>query len=89
MTKKNHEQYSNPAGHGARIVGRILTDPDLFRDWSNELSSIAETLKSRRRKLRSSLENLVPGRDWSGITKQIGMFYYSGLTEKQVGAFTI
>jgi aspartate/tyrosine/aromatic aminotransferase len=34
--------------------------------------------------LRSRLETLVPSRDWSGITKQIGMFYYSGLSENQV-----
>jgi aspartate/tyrosine/aromatic aminotransferase len=63
-TSLSFQKYSNPAGHGARIVGRILTDPELFRGWCQELAEIAETLKNRRRKLRERLEKLLPGRDW-------------------------
>ena len=36
-----------------------------------------------RKELRGLLERKVPGNDWSGITKQTGMFYFSKLSYKQ------
>ena len=29
--------YSNPAGQGAKIVGKILSDPILFKGWTEEI----------------------------------------------------
>ena len=37
--------YSNPAGQGAKIVGKILADPKLFKDWTNELKANVKRLQ--------------------------------------------
>ena len=39
--------YSNPAGQGAKIVGKILTDTILFKDWTDELKANVQRLKVR------------------------------------------
>jgi len=36
-----------------------------------------------RRELRQRLEALVPAFNWESITKQVGMFWFSGLSEAQ------
>ena len=40
--------YSNPGGHGAKIVGKILSSPTLYREWKEELKSNVERLKVKR-----------------------------------------
>ena len=37
--------YSNPAGQGAKIVGKILADPALFKDWTEELKTNVKRLQ--------------------------------------------
>lgn len=68
------KKYSNPSGHGALIVGKVLTNPTLYKEWTTELKQIAETLRQRRIRLRGILEEKAPSKDWSGITRQIGRF---------------
>ena len=51
--------------------------------WSSELKGCVTRLEEYRKRMREILDSKVPDRDWSGITKQRGMFYYSGLTEAQ------
>ena len=36
--------YSNPAGQGAKIVGKILADPALYNDWTEELKTNVKRL---------------------------------------------
>ena len=36
--------YSNPAGQGAKIVGKILADPVLYKDWTDELKTNVKRL---------------------------------------------
>lgn len=75
--------YSSPPMHGALLVTRILEDPALRRQWEAELSQVSQRIISMRAKLVEELRKLnVPG-DWSHITKQIGMFSYTGLTTSQ------
>ena len=40
-----------------------------------------------RKKLRSELESLGSTLPWNHITDQIGMFCFTGLTEKQVSIY--
>lgn len=75
--------YSNPPRHGARIVSTILSDPDLSKDFHNECAGMAERIRSMRHLLRSKLED-ISSLPWDHITKQIGMFAYSGLSKEQV-----
>lgn len=76
--------YSNPPRHGARIVSTILGDDRLKADFNVQCFEMAERINSMREKLRSTLEEVGSVHSWEHITKQIGMFAYSGLSKEQV-----
>lgn len=76
--------WSNPPKHGAEIATQILTDPQLRRMWLTQLQEVSERISEMRSALRNSLEERNTPGDWSHITKQIGMFSFTGLTTQQV-----
>ena len=78
-------EISNPPAYGARIASLILNDPALFKHWEDNLRTMAGRIIDMRKALRSKLEEL-NGQEgsWRHITDQIGMFSFTGLTEKQV-----
>ena len=75
--------YSNPPRHGARIVSTILTDPALTLQFQEQCKGMADRINTMRAALRSRLEE-GSTKSWEHITKQIGMFAYSGMTKDQV-----
>lgn len=76
--------YSTPPTHGGAIVTKVLTTPALRAEWERELAEMRDRIKLMRRTLVEKLTARgVPG-DFSFITKQNGMFSYSGLTDEQV-----
>jgi aspartate/tyrosine/aromatic aminotransferase len=77
--------YSSPPVYGARIMSRILGDPKLFAEWEGELVLMSSRIKDMRTKLFQELIKLggTPER-WDRITKQIGMFSYTGMSPAQV-----
>ena len=77
------KMYSNPPMHGAKIVATILGDPELFAEWESELKAIVGRILLMRKSLHDALvENGCPG-NWDHITKQIGMFSFTGLDPDQ------
>lgn len=76
--------YSSPPKHGARIAAAILNDPALRQEWLEQLLMVTKRMNDMRKTLRSTLEQSGVKGDWSHITTQIGMFSFTGLTEKQV-----
>jgi len=76
--------YSNPPKYGSQIVKTILADKYLTDLFINECKVMADRINSMRIRLRSLLEKGEKNCSWEHITKQIGMFAYSGLTEKEV-----
>jgi len=76
--------YSNPPTYGARIVATIMDDPELLEMWKGDVKMMADRIKAMRAALVDALEAAGSKRDWSHITKQNGMFAYSGLSEKEV-----
>lgn len=76
--------YSNPPIHGARLVNTVLEDKDLYAEWLVEIKTMADRIITMRAELKAKLEAAGSIRDWSHITKQIGMFCYSGLTADHV-----
>ena len=76
--------YSNPPNHGARIVATVLRNPDLFEDWKGHITEMSGRIKEMRKCLYERLIRLGTPGSWEHITKQIGMFSYTGLTERQV-----
>jgi aromatic-amino-acid transaminase len=77
--------YSNPPTTGADIVARILTTPELRKQWDGEVAGMRDRIKSMRKALVDGIHKRVPGSDFSFILRQRGMFSYSGLTKDQVG----
>jgi aromatic-amino-acid transaminase len=76
--------YSNPPTHGSKIVAAVLASPELRTLWEQELGQMRDRIKSMRKLLVEKIHARVPGADFSFITKQRGMFSYSGLTKEQV-----
>lgn len=76
--------YSNPPIHGARIAAEILDDPKLYEQWLGEVKGMADRIIEMRALLRSELEKLGSKHDWSHITRQIGMFAYTGLGPEEM-----
>eukprot|EP00934_Nitzschia_sp_Nitz4_P002067 Nitzschia sp. Nitz4//scaffold114_size70088//10055//11976//NITZ4_005969-RA/size70088-augustus-gene-0.1-mRNA-1//1//CDS//3329533399//2067//frame0 len=76
--------YSNPPRHGARIVTTVLEDPKLTADFVEQCRGMADRINTMRTCLVDSLAKAGSIRNWDHITKQIGMFAYSGLTKDQV-----
>jgi aspartate/tyrosine/aromatic aminotransferase len=76
--------YSNPPAHGAAIVATILSDPQLRGMWEGEVRQIRERINGMRSLFVRKLAESGVGRDFSFITRQRGMFSFSGLTPEQV-----
>lgn len=76
--------YSNPPTHGGAIVATVLGTPDLRAMWEAELAEMRERIKLMRVALVQGLKEAGVTRDMSFITRQVGMFSYSGLTKDQM-----
>lgn len=76
--------YSSPPIEGARIVSEIINSDELYNIWLADVKLMANRIMSMRSLLKTKLENIGSKKDWSHITKQIGMFCYTGLTKDQV-----
>ena len=75
--------YSSPPGHGAAAAAMVLADPVLRKQWDDELGAMRVRIKQMRALLAEKLSQRMPGRDFSYIVRQNGMFSYSRLTAKQ------
>ncbi|CAN5737664.1 aspartate/tyrosine/aromatic aminotransferase [soil metagenome] len=76
--------YSNPPIHGGAVVAAVLNDPELRAMWEGELAEMRVRIKAMRQKLVDGLKAAGVKEDMSFITKQIGMFSYSGLNKDQM-----
>ena len=62
----------------------MLGDPTLKAEWQEEVAQMRVRIKAMRQKLFDVLSAAAPGRDFSYLVKQRGMFSYSGLSPEQV-----
>ena len=76
--------YSNPPTHGGAIVAAVLANPELRALWEKELGEMRVRIKSMRQMLVDGLKAAGVKQDMSFITRQIGMFSYSGLSKDQM-----
>lgn len=77
-------EYLTPSAWGARIVSTILNDPELTREWRQDLRKMNARIKSMRAFLFVELTKRGTPGSWRHIIDQIGMFSYTGLTAPQV-----
>lgn len=76
--------YSNPPAHGGGIVSTILGDTTLRGQWEGELTEMRDRINTMRHLFVETLSEQGVDQDFSFITRQRGMFSYSGLTPDQV-----
>lgn len=71
--------YSNPPLHGARIASTILSTPELYKEWEEEVNGMANRIISMRSRLYDNLVSLNTPGEWGHIKSQIGMFRYDDM----------
>ena len=76
--------YSSPPTHGGAVVAAVMADPKLRALWEEELGEMRVRIKSMRQKLVDGLKAAGVNQDMGFITRQIGMFSYSGLSKDQM-----
>lgn len=81
--------YSNPPAHGAAIVSTVLNDEQLTNQWIEELATMRGRVNGIRKTFAEALDkrDVKLAADGNGfITRQNGMFSFSGLDPQQVAA---
>ncbi|MEO8921348.1 MAG: amino acid aminotransferase [Caldimonas sp.] len=76
--------YSNPPTHGAAVVAHVLSTPSLRTMWEDELAGMRLRIKTMRIALQRKLEASGARIETAFITRQRGMFSYSGLNKSQM-----
>ena len=76
--------YSNPPIHGGAVVAAVLGNPELRSLWEKELGEMRVRIRAMRQKMVDGLKAAGVKQDMGFITRQIGMFSYSGLTKDQM-----
>jgi aromatic-amino-acid transaminase len=84
LTASVRSNYSNPPTHGAKIVARVLTTPDLKQSWESELAAMCQRIARMRVAIHDGLREHVSGEALSRYVRQRGMFTYTGLSPDQV-----
>ena len=76
--------YSNPPTHGGAVVAKVLGDASLRAQWEQELGAMRGRIKLMRQKLVEGLRAAGVQQNMDFITRQVGMFSYSGLSKEQM-----
>jgi len=77
--------YSTPPTHGARLVARVLSQPDLYEQWAAQTTQMRTRIRDMRERLHAVLDDQFRGRrDFRYLIEQKGMFSYTGLGAQQV-----
>lgn len=72
--------YSNPPMHGALLVHKVLSVPEYYQRWADELAAVSRRIIDVRSLLKKKLLELKTPGNWDHIVNQIGMFSYTGLS---------
>jgi aspartate/tyrosine/aromatic aminotransferase len=84
MKRNARVLWSNPPAHGGLIITAILQDADLSRLWKSELDAMRDRIAQARAALAEGLTERGVPMNCSFMTRQKGMFSFSGLTKEQV-----
>ncbi len=84
IKKTIRANYSNPPAHGGLIVSTILSNAELRQEWEAELTEMRERIAQMRTLFVDSLKAEGVEQDFSFISRQNGMFSFSGLNKQQV-----
>lgn len=80
----NRQNYSFPPDHGARIVGTILSDPELRADWEAELEDVRTGMLALREQLARELARQTNSDRFAFLAQHRGMFSRLGVAPEIV-----
>jgi aspartate aminotransferase, mitochondrial len=80
--------YSSPPKHGSSIVRTILSDTSLTKQYYEECAKMADRIQTMRTRLVEALKDAGSTHDWSHISKQIGMFAFTGMNGNMCDTLT-
>lgn len=84
LNRVSRATISTASAYGAKIAGTILSDPSLYQKWLRDMEQMSQRIQEMRVALRDKLvEKGTPG-NWDHVTRQIGMFSFTGLSARQV-----
>ncbi|MEO0422205.1 MAG: amino acid aminotransferase [Pseudomonadota bacterium] len=84
MSAVARSMYSMPPHHGAGIVAEVLSDADLKAQWRGEVTAVCKRVAALRSTLAEALNAHVPGRDFTFLTQQQGMFSLLGVPREVI-----
>jgi len=76
--------FSNAISHGAQVVSLILGDEVLRAEWEQEVAAMRGRIQRMRTLFWDTLKEMGVDRDFSFITRQKGMFSFTGLSVDEV-----
>jgi aspartate/tyrosine/aromatic aminotransferase len=76
--------YSNPPLHGAAIATEILSNPQLKKEWQEELGHMRGRINHMRQLFCETLIQKSVKRDFRFLLEKSGMFCFTGLDKKEV-----
>lgn len=80
LNKLTRSEISNPPAYGAKVVSYVLSDPELRKQWEQDLVTMSSRIIKMRSDLKLRLISLGTPGNWDHITNQTGMFSFTGLT---------
>lgn len=86
VKQASRANFSNPPSHGGAIVATVLNDPQLRDQWEREVGEMRDRINGLRHLFVETLNEKGVQQDFSFITRQRGMFSFSGLNPDQVKA---
>ncbi len=75
--------WSMPPDHGGAAVRHVLRDPDMTREWLDELTDMRERMRRVRERLAAA-DNEVPGLNLAALAEQNGLFAILPLSKDQI-----
>ncbi|GKU05538.1 unnamed protein product [Fusarium langsethiae] len=84
LQQSQRQTVSNPPVYGARIAATVLSNPEILKQWRQDLVTMSSRIRLMRKKLYEELVKLQTPGDWSHIVTQTGMFGYTGISKPQI-----
>ena len=76
--------YSMSPYHGGGIVGVLLSDPDLTREWKHELDQVRQHMHALRNSLAEGLNQAQDVMNFDFVSDSNGMFCFLGIPREMV-----
>lgn len=75
----NRQNYSFPPDHGARVVTKVLTTPELRAEWEAELEEVRLGMLDLREQLAQALQEMSGSNRFGFVAQHRGMFSRLGI----------